>query len=145
MLKSADDIYWITVLNETHLMNSGSGAQDLNGNGVKDDKYFMVTYKTTEGYWVVYFDKNGNGDLSDETPIRNYKENYDAFTIPNQKGLTPLTFALNIFPDEKLISLYFDDGSHGTHCAGIAAGFNIGDAGINGVAPGAKVIGLKLG
>ena len=50
MLKSADDNYWITVLNETHLMNSGSGAQDLNGNGVKDDKYFMVTYKTTEGY-----------------------------------------------------------------------------------------------
>ena len=35
MLKSADDNYWISVLNETHLMNSGSGAQDLNGNGSK--------------------------------------------------------------------------------------------------------------
>ena len=145
MLKSADDNYWISVLSETHLINSGSGAQDVNGNGVKDDKYFMVTYKTTEGYWVVYFDTNGNGDLSDEKPLRNYKENFDAFTIQNQKGLTPLTFALNIFPEEKLISLYFDDGSHGTHCAGIAAGFNIGDSGLNGVAPGAKVIGLKLG
>ena len=145
MLKSADDDYWITVLNETHLMNSGSGAQDLNGNGAKEDKYFMVTYKTTEGYWVVYFDTNGNGDLSDEKPFRNYKENYDSFTIKNQIGLTLLTFALNIFPEEKRISLYFDDGSHGTHCAGIAAGFNIGDSGLNGVAPGAKVIGLKLG
>lgn len=145
MLKSSDDNYWITVLNETHFMNSGSGAQDLNGNGVKDDKYFIVTYKTTDGYWAAYFDTNGNGDLSDEKPFRNYKENFDSFTIPNQKGLSPLTFALNIFPDEKRISLYCDDGSHGTHCAGIAAGFNIGDAGINGVAPGAKVIGLKLG
>ncbi|MBK7632539.1 MAG: S8 family serine peptidase [Ignavibacteriales bacterium] len=145
MIKSADDNYWMSVLNETHLMNSGSGAQDLNGNGVKDDKYFMVTYKTTEGYWVVYFDTNGNNDLSDEKPFRNYKENYDSFTIENQKGLTPITLALNIFSEEKRISLYFDDGSHGTHCAGIAAGFNIGDAGINGVAPGAKVIGLKLG
>ena len=145
MLKSADDNYWISVLNETHLLNSGSGAQDLNGNGVKDDKYFMVTYKTTEGYWVVYIDTNGNNDLSDEKPLRNYKENFDSFTIQNLKGLTPLTFALNIFPDEKRISLYFDDGSHGTHCAGIAAGFNIGDSGLNGVAPGAKVIGLKLG
>ena len=145
MLKSADDGYWMSVLNETHLMNSGSGAQDLNGNGVKDDKYFMVTYKTTEDYWVVYFDTNGDGDLSDEKPLRNYKENFDSFTIQNQKGLTPLTFALNIFPEEKRISLYFDDGSHGTHCAGIAAGFNIGDSGLNGVAPGAKVIGLKLG
>lgn len=145
MLKSADDIYWMSVLDETHLMNSGSGAQDLNGNGIKDDKYFMVTYKTTEGYWVVYFDTNGNGDLSDEKPLRNYKEDFDSFTIQNQKGLTPLTFALNIFPDEKLISLYFDDGGHGTHCAGIASGYNIGDSGLNGVAPGAKVIGLKLG
>ena len=145
MLKSADENYWISVLNETHLMNSGSGAQDLNGNGVKDDKYFMVTYNTTEGYWVVYFDTNGNGDLSDEKPLRNYKENFDAFTVQNQKGLTPITMALNIFPEEKRISLYFDDGGHGTHCAGIAAGFNIGDVGINGVAPGAKLIGLKLG
>lgn len=145
MLKSADDNYWMSVLNETHLINSGSGAQDLNGNGVIDDKYFMVTYKTTEDYWVVYFDTNGNGDLSDEKPLRNYKENFDAFTIQNQKGLTPITMALNIFPDEKRISVYFDDGGHGTHCAGIAAGFNIGDVGINGVAPGAKVIGLKLG
>lgn len=145
MLKSADDDYWMSVLNETHLINSGSGAQDLNGNGVKDDKYFMVTYKTAEGYWVVYFDTNGNGDLSDEKPLRNYKENFDSFTIENKKGLTPLTFALNIFPEEKLISLYFDDGGHGTHCAGIAGGFNIGDVGINGVAPGTKIIGLKLG
>jgi subtilisin family serine protease len=145
LLKSADDKYFMSVLGETHLMNSGSGAQDLNGNGVKDDKYFMVTYKTTEGYWVVYFDTNGNGDISDEKPFRNYKENFDSFTIQNQKGLAPITLALNIFPDEKRISLYFDDGSHGTHCAGIAAGFNIGGAGINGVAPGAKIIGLKLG
>jgi len=145
MVKSADDKYFMSVLNETALMNSGSGAQDLNGNGVKDDNYFMVTYKTVEGYWVVYFDTNGNGDLADEKSLRNYKENFDAFTIQNQKGLAPITFALNIFPDEKRISLYFDDGSHGTHCAGIAAGFNIGSTGLNGVAPGAKVIGLKLG
>jgi len=145
MLLSADNNYWMSVLNETHLMNSGSGAQDLNGNGAKDDKYFMVTYKTTEGYWVVYFDTDGDNDLSDEKPLRSYKENFDAFTIENKKGLTLITLALNIFPEEKLISLYFDDGSHGTHCAGIAAGFNIGDSGLNGVAPGAKVIGLKLG
>jgi tripeptidyl-peptidase-2 len=145
MLKSADNKYWMSVLSETDLMNSGSGAQDLNGNGVKDDKYYMVTYKTTEGYWVVYLDTNANGDLSDERALRNYKEKYDSFTIQNLKGLTPLTFALNIFPEEKRISLFFDDGGHGTHCAGIAAGFNIGNVGINGVAPGAKIIGLKMG
>jgi subtilisin family serine protease len=145
LLKSADDKYWMSVLNETHLMNSGSGSQDLNGNGSFDDKYYMVTYLTAEGYWVVYFDINGSRDLSDDKPLRSYKENFDSFTIQNNKGLPPITFALNVFPEEKMITLFFDDGSHGTHCAGIAAGFNIGNAGINGVAPGAKLIGLKLG
>ncbi|MCW8850600.1 MAG: S8 family serine peptidase, partial [Melioribacteraceae bacterium] len=43
------------------------------------------------------------------------------------------------------ISFYFDDGAHGTHCAGISAGNKISDTEFYGVAPGAYVIGLKLG
>ena len=39
----------------------------------------------------------------------------------------------------------FDDGGHGSHCAGISTGNKIGDVNFNGVAPGAKVIGCKLG
>ncbi len=144
-LKSADDKYYIGAFPEKHLMNSGSGAADLNGNGSTEDVYYFVTYKTAEGYWVVYFDLNGNGDLSDEKPIRTYKENFDSFTIKREKGLPPFTMALNIFPDEKKVVFFFDDGGHGTHCAGIATGFNIGEVGLNGVAPGANVIGLKLG
>ena len=144
-LKSADDKYFIGAFPEKHLINSGSRATDLNGNGSTDDIYYFATYKTVEGYWVVYFDLNGNGDLSDESPIRTYKENLDSFTINREKGLPPFTMALNIFPDEKKVVFFFDDGGHGTHCAGIAAGYNIGEVGLNGVAPGANVIGLKLG
>lgn len=144
-LKSADDKYFIGAFPEKHLLNSGSGAADLNGNGNTDDVYYFTAYKTAEGYWVVYFDLNGNGDLSDEYPIRTYKENFDTFTIKKEKGLTPFTMALNIFPDENKVVFFFDDGGHGTHCAGIATGFNIGEVGLNGVAPGANIIGLKLG
>ena len=145
LLKSADDKYYIGAFPEKHLINSGSGSADLNGNGNTNDVYYFVAYKTAEGYWVVYFDLNGNGGLSDEKPIRTYKENFDSFTIKREKGLAPFTMALNIFPDENKVVFFFDDGSHGTHCAGIASGFNIGEVGINGVAPGANVIAFKLG
>jgi tripeptidyl-peptidase II len=145
LISSADNKYYIGGFPEKQLMNSGSGAADLNGNGNTDDVYNLITYKTNEEFWVVYFDTNADGDLTDEKPLRNYKESQDAFLIPNKKGLSPFTFGLNIFPEDKIVSLHFDDGSHGSHCAGIAAGYDIGGIGMNGVAPGAKVISLKLG
>ncbi|MFC2084555.1 S8 family serine peptidase, partial [Bacteroidota bacterium] len=52
---------------------------------------------------------------------------------------------LNICPVKKKVTFVFDDGSHGTHCAGISAGYKIGNEALNGIAPGAYVIGLKLG
>lgn len=148
LLNCPDGKYFIGSFPEKHLLNSTSGVKDLNGNNSFDDVYYFIVFNASEGgenFWVVYFDTNANGDLSDEKSIRTYKEKFDSFTIPNAKGLSPLTFALNIFPDDKKVIFHFDDGSHGTHCAGIAAGFNIGNSGLNGVAPGAKVISLKLG
>lgn len=145
LLPSFDDKYFIGAFQEKHLINSNSGSSDLNGNGSTDDVYYFIVYQTSDNYWVVYFDLNGNGDLSDESPLRNYKENFDSFTIMREKGLAPFTMALNILPEENKVSFFFDDGSHGTHCAGIAAGYNIGEVGINGVAPGANIIALKIG
>ncbi|MEJ5261512.1 MAG: S8 family serine peptidase [Ignavibacterium sp.] len=145
LLPSFDDKYFIGAFPEKHLINSNSGSSDLNGNGSTDDVYYFIVYQTSDNHWVVYFDLNGNGDLSDESPLRNYKENFDSFTIKREKGLAPFTMALNILPEENKVSFFFDDGSHGTHCAGIAAGYNIGEVGINGVAPGANIIALKIG
>ena len=145
LIPSSDNNYFIGAFPEKHLINSNSNSSDLNGNGSTDDVYYFIVYKTANNYWVVYFDLNGNGDLSDEKPLRNYKEKFDAFTIERTKGLAPFTMALNILPEENKVVFFFDDGSHGTHCAGIAAGYNIGEVGINGVAPGANIIALKIG
>ena len=147
-LKPINDTYYIGALNETLLKNSTSNAEDLNGNGSDNDKYVVIVFQTRDSsgtYWAAYFDTNDNGDLSDEQPIRNYKEKFDTFHIQNEKGLPQLTFAVNIFPEEKRISLHFDDGAHGTHVAGIASGYRIGGTYLEGVAPGAKVISLKIG
>jgi subtilisin family serine protease len=145
---SVDDEYFIGAFDEARLINSGSGAADLNGNGTTDDMYMIIAFNTLveDGqFWIVYFDTNGDGDISDEFYITDYKVSQQSFSIINQEGLAPLTFGLNIFPEEKRISLHFDDGAHGTHCAGIAAGNNIGGTGLTGVAPGAYLISCKLG
>lgn len=147
-LKALDDKYYIGVIEESKFKNSSSGAEDLNGNGSVKDKYFVVAFLTKadgDTCWTAYFDTNCNGDLSDEHPVRNYKEKFDSFRIPNEKGLPQLTFAINIFPETKKISLHFDDGAHGTHVAGIVSGWHIGGTYLNGVAPGAKIISLKIG
>ncbi|NNJ53956.1 MAG: S8 family serine peptidase [Ignavibacteriaceae bacterium] len=140
--------YFIGGFEESRLLNSDSGAADLNGDGDTEDTYHLVTFEVSEGtdnFWIVYFDTNGNGDISDDKSLRDYKVNQDAFTIENQSGLSALYMGLNVLPEEQIVSLHFDDGSHGTHVAGIAAGYSIGGIDFNGVAPGANVISLKLG
>ena len=146
--KSINDEYYIGAFDEWSLINSSSNAADLNGNGSTDDKYIIVVFETeadSEQFWVAYMDTNDDGDLSDEQPHRNYKDDLMPIKIPNESGLTELTMGINIFPEENRVSLHFDDGSHGTHCAGIATGYRIGGIDLNGVAPGAKLISLKLG
>ncbi|PJA95308.1 MAG: hypothetical protein CO129_12400 [Ignavibacteriales bacterium CG_4_9_14_3_um_filter_34_10] len=145
---SLNDKYFIGVLSENIWMNSGSGVRDINGNKKTDDQFLFVTYKTKieeNETWVLVLDTDLDGDLGNNKELRNYKENHDSFVIANPDGLPYLTMALNIIPEESKVSFFFDDGGHGTHCAGITTGFQIGDEKLNGVAPGAYLIGLKLG
>lgn len=147
-LKSINDEYLIGAISESLWLNSSAGTVDVNGDGDKTDVFGVVAFETEkdgEKYWVAFFDTDADGDLSDEKPLRDYKVNQESFVIPNKDGLANFLFGLNIFPDEKRISLHFDDGAHGTHCAGIAAGNNIGGVGFHGVAPGAYVMSFKLG
>ncbi len=144
-LKAYNDKYYIGNLPESLWKNSGSGVTDVNGNGKKNDNFYFVVFETAENDWVLFIDKNANGDLSDEKPMRNYRVNHDTFTFKSEDDLPDFTIAVNIFPKESKVSFFFDDGSHGTHCAGIAAGYKIGGENLNGVAPGAQIIALKLG
>lgn len=147
-LKPVDDEYFIGVMDEKLFLNSSTRKPDINENGTKEDKFHFVTFETSvdgEEYWVVYFDKNADGDLSDETPYRNYKDQLEPFFIERANGVPYLTFALNVFPEKQMVSFYFDDNGHGTHCAGISTGYRIGEADFNGVAPGANLIGAKIG
>ena len=135
---------------EKRFLNSeGAEGGDLNQNGSAEDVFGLAAFKGGDGRWVAYLDTNGDGDLSDEKPVSDFAETREVIRLRGRdtRGSAELmTFALNLWPGEKEAALYAADGSHGTHVAGIAAGFQIdGQAGFDGVAPGAQILALKIG
>ena len=142
--------WWMGVFEEANFVNSDHA--DLNDNGQTDDEFaVLVTAFSGDGDddAVCYVDTNTNRSFADERPLRNYRLNYDTFILHREKPerqIIPLTFAVNIFLREPKVVIHFDDGAHGTHVAGIAAGYRInGQADFHGVAPGAKLMSLKIG
>jgi len=129
-----------------------SDVSDLDDDGRTDDVYGLLVVAPPGGGdedAVVFVDTDGDRDWSDERPLRSYRLAYDTFTWARarpERQIEPLTFALNVLLGERKVVLCFDDGGHGTHVAGIAAGRGIGgQEGFDGVAPGAQVISLKIG
>jgi len=148
--RPAGTTVWFGLIKEKSYANSA--VPDVNDNGKKDDVFGVCVVSKDDGTdddAVCYVDTNANRDFSDEKPLRNYKLNQDTFTFAREKTekqIVPLTIALNIFIKKHKVVLHHDDGGHGTHVAGIAAGYRILDQdGFNGVAPGAKIISMKLG
>ncbi|MCP4246563.1 MAG: S8 family serine peptidase [bacterium] len=141
--------YWFGFFDEKRFINSD--VSDLNDNGKTDDRFpICVTALEGDGddQARCYVDTNLDRSFADEKPLGNYNLAYDTFTLARPKPeqqIVPVTFAINIFLRQAKAVVYYDDGAHGTHVAGIAAGYGInGQDGFNGIAPGAKVMGLKF-
>jgi subtilisin family serine protease len=121
----------------------GSGpAADLNGDGDRDDAFPMLVARASDG-WFLVTDTDGDGSLEGERPVHDYALGAETFAYGSQ----PMTLAANIAEasGRPVLDLFFDNSSHGTHVAGIAAGHQLyGVDGFDGVAPGAQVLGLKI-
>ncbi len=163
--QAIDKKYYYAIIDENkHFKNSV--VKDLNSNGKKDDKFVIIAFKieiTQDIYnnfkglikpkvcseqWVYYVDENLNGAIDDEQARFNYKYNLDYFNFySGEKGRRPVVvMSANISPDSKKMVINPCDGSHGTHCAGIASGYEIyNQKNYNGIAPGAYVVSLKIG
>ncbi len=141
---------WFGLLEEKAFKNSS--VPDINDDGDPDDVFGVCVVSDDGGSdddAVCFVDTDGDRDFADEKALANYKLRFDAFTFAREKKekqIEPLTCALNVFVKQRKVAIHFDDGGHGTHVAGIAAGHAIqGQAGFDGVAPGAKLVSLKIG
>lgn len=146
-----DSVYWMGVIDENDMFRN-SNVRDINHNGKFNDLFGLITFPVNienETRWIIYLDEDGDGNIQDERPIFDYKYKKDTFDL---KGRDPgyqnayMTFAIEILEDEMMASLHVSDGDHGSHCAGIASGYQIfGNSEHHGIAPGAQIISAKIG
>lgn len=93
-------------------------------------------------HWVAAIDTNRNNDFRDEKLLRDYDIAYELGSLDPELGVS---FGVHIYDEGKTLSIVADAGAHGTHVAGIIAGYFPENPAFNGVAPGAKIVSIKIG
>ena len=105
--------------------------------------YDVVVWHDGAGAWWAAVDVQEDGDLRGFTPMTDYRVRRDWATFNSR--LDNLNFAVNIYEAGTVLSIVVDAGSHGTHVAGITAAYHKEQPELNGLAPGAQLVSLKIG
>ncbi len=108
----------------------------------EDPVFDLAAFQDGEGRWRVLVDTDGDGDLGEEKALGEFRETRDVgvFADPLHVG-----FGVSILAEGRRVVLLTDGGGHGTHVAGIVAAYAGPDSPLNGLAPGAQLIALKIG
>ncbi len=106
-----------------------------------DPVHDLALYRIEDG-WRVVVDTDEDGDLTDESILREYGVAQEIGILGDR---TRLGFGVQIKRNGDAVSLLFDGGGHGTHVAGIIAGYHGEGSPLNGLAPGAKILAVKIG
>lgn len=141
------DDFYIGIFKESDFKNSS--PKDINDNGSTDDEWGFVIFMDDTGEWSFVMDMDRDQSLRNEDILKDYHINYDLITFKRSHPVFShdwFSMAINIYPERKIVSFNYEDGGHGTHVAGIAAGYQInGDPDANGLAPGANLVSIKIG
>lgn len=94
------------------------------------------------GRWRAVVDTKQDGDLTNEKVLTNYRDQHEHGTFGEEDLVD---FTVNIYEDGNLLSIVTDAGTHGTHVAGIVAAHYPDRPELNGIAPGAQIVSVKIG
>jgi tripeptidyl-peptidase-2 len=87
-------------------------------------------------------DTSETGDLSNKEAMTNYRVSYQFEPFSN---IDSLNYTVNIYDNGDILSINCDAGAHGSHVAGIVSAYHPNQVELNGIAPGAQIISLKIG
>ncbi len=144
-IRSQSGVYHYGFFRERQVAAGGPLGHDLGQSGVSGQEYLVlaVDSETAGLYDVVYVDTRGEMDLRGEVAMTAGPSVLNWFGSPNPDSARRLPFCVtHIEPDGRLINLGFDANGHGTHMAGVAAGYHRTTS-FAGVAPGAEIMALK--
>ncbi|EHR63414.1 subtilisin-like serine protease [Saccharomonospora cyanea NA-134] len=125
----------------------GSGASELGGDVNRDsdrDDSWGVLFDTESKQ--VRVDLDGDGDFTDEKPMRDYAVNHDVGFFGKDDPDTGVVdrMAFVVQTDQPgYVNIGLSAGAHGSHVAGIAAGNDLFGGKMDGAAPGAKLMSVK--
>lgn len=144
--RSQSGVYRSGVIDESLLAGPYGPGVDLDGNGRQDDQFVVVLVDTVvpRVYDVAIIDTNGDRNLGNERSLRVWRQGgaWTRFSSPAGPGLGVVV--ADIDPNGHHVTLGFDGNGHGTHVAGVAAGFDpSGVYAVAGMAPGARILALK--
>jgi len=103
--------------------------------------YDCVVWSDGKQFHAV-IDTDEDGDLNDEKILRPFGVAGEYATLSEEEASN---FAVQIYEDGNLLSIVTVSGSHGSHVASIAAAHFPGASHRDGVAPGARILSVKIG
>ncbi|KNE68540.1 hypothetical protein AMAG_12708 [Allomyces macrogynus ATCC 38327] len=93
-------------------------------------------------HWRVVVDTAETGKLESQPALASYRFEHQHH---RPGDLDNLTFSVNVYDGGKTVSLVTQSGAHGTHVAAITAAHHPEEPHLNGLAPGAQLVSLRIG
>jgi subtilisin family serine protease len=123
----------------------GVWCADINRNGMCNESFGVLWNMQRNTVWV---DSNADLSFENEVPMTDYRLRYDIGLFGVDDPSTPLResvpFVVQTNSKEKFVNIGIVAGAHGTHVAGIAAGKKFFGGAINGVAPEAQIVSIRV-